>query len=419
MTLKRILESWKYPSILLVGIGIANVGEWIYLIALNLIVLDKTGSPLAVSVLYILRPLAALFTNVWAGSLIDRINKRNLMVSLDLIRAMLIFILPLYSSIWFIYFIVLFINMASSMFRPTSTAYKTKLIPSEQRKQFNSLYSLVTSGGFLIGPAIAGMLFLIGTPTLAIYVNSIAYLLSSIITLFMPNLEKDMTWESPTQKISLELLKEDWRIVLNFSRHNVYIMIIYLLFSCVMVVMTSGIDSLEAAFAKEVLRLTDSDYSFLVSIAGAGIAVGALVNTLFVKKISIPFLIGFGAIFVSVGYMVYACSNSFFIAAVGFFIVAFFIAFANTGYLTFYQNNIPVELMGRIGSVYGFIEAILVIVATILFGTAAQFISIQPVVIAGTIVMLILAITLCMTCLQRSKADFYQISIQDENVKSY
>ncbi len=48
------MEAWKYPMILLFGIGISNVGAWIYFIALNLIVLDITQSALAISALYIL-----------------------------------------------------------------------------------------------------------------------------------------------------------------------------------------------------------------------------------------------------------------------------------------------------------------------------------------------------------------------------
>lgn len=162
MHMKRLIESWKYPAFLLGAIGISTISEWIYFISLNLIVLKETGSALAVSILYILKPLAALFTNVWSGSLIDRLHQRNLMIALDFIRAVCIAVIPLLLSIWpvySIYFIVFFINMANSMFRPASMAYITKLIPPDHRKRFNSLRALLDSGGFLLGPSIAGMLF--------------------------------------------------------------------------------------------------------------------------------------------------------------------------------------------------------------------------------------------------------------------
>ncbi|RDW15721.1 MFS transporter [Oceanobacillus chungangensis] len=407
--MKRKIASWKYPSMLLFGIGISNIGEWIYFIALNLIVLDMTGSPLAVSGLYIIKPLATIFTNFWSGSIIDRLNKRKLMIFLDIFRAMLIILLPVISSIPLIYFIVFILNMASSIFEPASMTYITKLIPSEARKRFNSLHSLVTSGAFLTGPAVAGMLFLIGAPVFAIYLNAIALFFSGIITFLMPNLEKQMIASPSEDKMTIDLLKNDWIEVLNFSRKHSYIMIINFLFSCVMVVMASAIDSLEAAFAKEVLFLSNSEYGFLVTIAGAGIITGAILNALLLKNMRTSLLIGCGAVFVSIGYIIYAFSDSFLAAGIGFFVLSFFNAYANTGFLTFYQNNIPVNMMGRVRSIYSLIEAILIIAATGIMGIAAQMISIQLTVIIGVFVMMILSLILLIFSLHPSKKELYQV----------
>ena len=406
MSLKKLLESWKYPLILLLMIGVSNIGAWIYLIALNLIVLDMTKSPLAVSALYILKPVATLCTNVWAGSLIDRLNKRNLMVFFDLFRAICIACLPFLSSLWLIYSLVFFINMAGSIFEPTSMTYMTKLIPSEQRQRFNSLRSLIGSGAFLIGPAIAGTLFMIGTPMFAIYINALALLMSGVITMFMPDLEKRGLTHIVEEELFLEVLKKDWSLVINYSRRHIYIVSIYFLFSCMMVMITA-VDSLEAAFSKEVLFLSNGEYGFLVSIAGAGVIVGAMINTMFAKKLATSLLIGLGSLVVSAGYIIYAFSNDFFMAAVGFFILSFSLAFANTGFYTFYQNNIPVDIMGRIGSIYQFIEAILIIIVTSIFGVAAQMVSIQTVIMLGTLTMLVVTILLCAFSLQKSKTKYW------------
>ncbi len=187
--MSREANAMKNVILLLFGIGLSNVGAWIYLIALNLIVLDEMGSPLAVGVLYVLKPLASLFTNTWSGSMIDRLNKRNLMAGLDLMRAALVASLPFISNIWAMYSIVFIINMGSAIFYPASMTYMTKLIPRHNRQRFNALRSLIGSGAFLIGPGIAGILFMIGTPTFALFINGIALLLSGMITLFLPNLD--------------------------------------------------------------------------------------------------------------------------------------------------------------------------------------------------------------------------------------
>lgn len=79
-------------------------------------------------------------------------------------------------------------------------------------------------------------------------------------------------------------------------------------------------------------------------------------------------------------------------------------AYANTGFYTFYQNNIPVHMMGRIGSIYGLVIAGITILITILFGIATQFISIQLVVILGSLVMLLITIILCVFILLPSQS---------------
>lgn len=60
-------------------------------------------------------------------------------------------------------------------------------------------------------------------------------------------------------------------------------MIIYLLFSA-MVVMMTATDSLEAAFATRILSLSEGEYGILVSIAGAGVLVGSLFNAIINEK---------------------------------------------------------------------------------------------------------------------------------------
>ncbi|OUB30084.1 MFS transporter [Bacillus thuringiensis serovar yunnanensis] len=404
--MKNFLKDWKYPLLLLSGVGIANLGAWIYLIALNVLVYNIGGSALAVAALYVIKPLATLFTNAWSGSMIDRLNKRKLMIHLDIYRALFIAILPLLPSLWIVYVFVFFISMASAIYEPTAMTYMTKLIPVEQRQRFNSLRSLIGSGAFLIGPAIAGVLLIASTPEIAVYINAIAFLLSGFITLLLPNLDKKEASDTTSNTLSLTVLKKDWNTVINFSRKHVYVVCVYFLFQS-MFVLATATDSLELSFAKEVLLLTDSEYGFLVSIAGAGFILGTITNTILSKKLAPSLLIGIGSLFIAIGYLIYAFSNVFLIAAIGFFILSFSMAYANTGFYTFYQNNIPVHMMGRIGSIYGLIIALVTIFITILSGVATQFISIQLVVIVGSLIMLFITIVLCVFTLFPSQSKLY------------
>lgn len=409
---------WKNPLMLLFGIGVSNLGAWIYLIALNLIVLDMTGSPLAVSVLYILIPVATLFTNFWAGSFVDRLNQKRLMILLDVFRALFIFALPFFESLFLIYIFVFFINVASSIFEPTSMVYMTKLIPKSDRQRFNALRNFINSCGFILGPSIAGALFLIGSPYLAIYTNSIALFISALIIMLLPNLKVIKEGEGQ-EKFNLKSIINDWKVILSYGKGHKHITVVYLLFGGVTVFMTA-LDSLEAAFATEVLLLSESTYGFLVSIAGVGIVVGSLINAFLSKYLKINLLIGLGVIFTPVGYLIFSISNEFAIAAIGFFLLTFSLSFANTGFFTFYQNNVPVNIMGRFSSVFGIIEAMMIIMFTITIGLSAELFEIRPVYIIGSAVFLILGLIINIIVQRKSKSNYYnqQMSVEQSNYYS-
>lgn len=403
MVLKLI--NWKNPLLLLLGIGVSNLGAWIYLIALNLIVLDMTESPLAVSVLYILIPVATLCTNFWSGSFIDRLNKRNLMIFLDLFRALSIFLLPFLDSLMLIYIWVFVISIASSIFDPTAMIYMTKLIPKTDRQRFNAFRNFINSSGFILGPSVAGFLFMVGSPYFAIQLNAFALCISALIIFLLPNLE--LRGETViTEKVSIRVIRNDWREIFSFGKLNMHITLVYILFSGITVFMTA-LDSLEVAFATKVLSLSESAYGFLVSIAGIGIIVGSLTNALFASRLNTNILIGFGAIFTPVGYLIFAFSQSFLWASFGFFTLTFALSFGNIGFLTFYQNNVPVNIMGRFSSVLGIMEAVFIIIFTALIGIFAELYDIRFIYIIGSFAFLVLGFIMNAVVLDKTKKDYY------------
>ncbi|WP_203333437.1 MFS transporter [Planococcus beigongshangi] len=387
-------SDWKHPLILLAAIGISNIGAWIYLIALNLKVLTMAdGSAFAVAGLYMTVPLAAIFTNFWAGSLIDRLNKRKLLIVLDVARAALVLSLPFVDSLALIYTVVFVLGIGASMFTPASMVYVTMLLKPSQRQRFNAFRGLADSGAFLVGPAIAGILLTLGNADFALCINSAALFIAALLTAILPNLEANKNADD-VETLNLALIRNDWVDVIRFSRNNSTIAIVYLAFGAFMV-LAAALDSLEASFSILVLGLTEQQYGFLVSVAGAGIGAGSLAAAGFGNRLTVSFLLGGGTTAVSAGYLIYTFSTDFWSAATGFFVLAFALAFANTGFQTFYQESLPVATMGRISSIYGLIEAIFVIILTASFGLAAEFTAIRPVIVGGSLMMLAVSITMC------------------------
>ncbi|MDA7026698.1 MFS transporter [Bacillus sp. CLL-7-23] len=335
----------------------------------------------------------------------DRFNKRNIMITMDIIRFGLLLFIPLSTSLFFIYILIFLINMASSIFSPSSMTYITKLISEKKRKCFNSVLSLVNSGAFLIGPAVADLLFMVGSPILAIYCNAGSFLFSGLIMLWMPKLEKT-EHQAATVKMSWSVIRQDWIEVYHFSKNALYMMTIYFLYHGSLLI-AGALDVQETVFAKNVLHLTNSQYGVLVSVSGAGILTGSLFNSIAVKYFPINLLIGFGTILFASGYVMFSLSTTVTVTALGFFIFAFFLAFANTVFLTFYQKNVDGKMMGRITSIYSLFHAILNIFVTLLVGLTANLFTVKPVFIVGSFVMLFITVILCMMTFLPSKNHFY------------
>lgn len=161
--MKEKLKDWKDPAILLASLGIAGIGDFIYLVAINIIVYQMTGSAAAVAGLWIIGPIVNILTKFWTGSFIDYRSKKNVIIVTYLLRAGLIALLPFAPNIVAIYALLVLLSVAKSFFGPSSVTYTAMLVSKAKRKRSNSIRSVTSSGAFIIGPAIAGTLILLSS----------------------------------------------------------------------------------------------------------------------------------------------------------------------------------------------------------------------------------------------------------------
>jgi MFS family permease len=397
---------WKHAGLLLSGVGISNLGDFIYIVAINLMVLNMTQSPAAVAGLWIISPIASVCTKFWSGSLIDRYDQRQLMIGADMLRALLVAALPLMSSLWMMYAVMFLISMSSSIFVPSSQVYITRLVPAERRKRFNSLQALISSGAFITGPAVAGVMLIYLSPAAAIYANAISFAASALILMFLPKLGIGEQNIGTGSRLTPRMIAQDWRAVLSFSRKSGYVVSIYALFQIILVVGMS-LDAQEVVFIRQVMNLPESQYGALMSITGIGYLAGSMLVWLFAKHLPIRHMMGGGVLLVALGYFLFARSFSFELAAVAFILLGLCSALANTGLVTFYQNNIPVDLMGRMSSVLGLVLSVLQVASILIAGVIAEQLSLRMVYTVVSGVMLLAALGLWVTSMLPSRSRYY------------
>ncbi|WP_127539158.1 MFS transporter [Paenibacillus illinoisensis] len=397
---------WKHAGLLLGGVGISNLGDFIYIVAINLMVLNMTQSPAAVAGLWIISPIASVCTKFWSGSLIDRYDQRQLMIGADVVRAVLVALLPLMPSLWMMYGIIFLVSMSSSIFVPSSQVYITRLVPAERRKRFNSLQAMISSGAFITGPAIAGVMLIYLSPAAAIYANAASFVVSALILMLLPRLGTGEQSSGRT-RLTPRLIAQDWRAVMLFSRQAGYVVGIYALFQIILVIGMS-LDAQEVVFIRQVMNLSESQYGALMSVTGAGYMAGSLLVWLFAKHLSIRHMMGGGVLLVALGYFLFARSFSFELAAFAFILLGLCSAPANTGLVTFYQNNIPVDLMGRMSSVLGLMLSALQVISILVMGVVAEVISLRTVYTVVSAVLMLGSLLLWLTSWLPSRQSYYK-----------
>ncbi|KAA0549842.1 MFS transporter [Bacillus sp. BGMRC 2118] len=401
---KNIID-WKHPLLLLSSIGISNIGDFIYLVAINIIVYQLTGSAAAVAGLWVIGPLTNIVTKFWTGSFIDYRSKQKVMIFTYLLRAIFIFMIPSAPNMAFIYGLLVILSVAKAFFHPSSMTYVAIVVPKEKRKRFNSIQSFVSSGAFIIGPAIGGFLILAYSVEATLWITSIFFLISAALLVVLPDKERIDKASIPTFTISQVI--RDFTVVQQFMKNNTYVSFIYLGYVMIMV-FSFVMDTQEVIFTQQVVGLTEFDYSLLISITGIGSVVGALLLSVLSTKLSLRYMITIGLCLMTIGYVIYAFSWSFTSIVIGFVILGFFNVFLNAGIMTFYQNNVPIEVMGRVTSIYQFFQSAIQVIFILVIGITADLISLRLTIVTVSLIMLSATVIFSASVLRPNRKSYFQ-----------
>ncbi|MDQ0427525.1 MFS family permease [Planomicrobium stackebrandtii] len=410
--MKQKIIAWKTPATLLSSLSIAGIGDFIYLIAINIIVYQMTGSAAAVAGLWVISPLTNVATKFWTGSFIDYRSKKKIMLVTFFLRAAFISLIPFAPNLLAIYAILVLLSIAKSFFGPASMTYVTMLVAPHKRKRFNSLRSFASSGAFIIGPAIGGALILMTNISLTLWINASFFLIAALVLAFLSETEKLHQKKIPA--LTFSQVVKDFTVVLDFMAEKKYVTVIYMSFLAVML-FSFAMDVQEVVFIQEVIGLSEVDYSLLISITGIGSVSGALLLSVFANKISIRKMIVTGLLMMTTGYVIYAFSWSFASVTVGFVILGFFNVFLNAGIATFYQNNVPVSIMGRVTSIFGLIQSIFQIFFILAIGFLADWISLKLTIGSLAVIMLITALLYSIAVLNPKQSEWYEE--EEEEIK--
>jgi len=176
----RVIRSPRYFPLWL-GQIVSNLGDTLNYVALVVLVFRLSHSGLAVSALVLTEIVPTLLLGPLAGVVIDRLDRRRLLIVVDGVRALLVLALALTHALWTVYLLAALLAMGSTLFNPALQAVIPALLTDEERLAANSV---AWSSGRLvqiIGASVAGGLIAWAGTTPAFLVNAASFAFSAVL----------------------------------------------------------------------------------------------------------------------------------------------------------------------------------------------------------------------------------------------
>jgi MFS family permease len=160
---------YRNARLFFAGLAISNVGTWLQLTAMSLLVYQLTGEATSVGITVALQFLPMLLLGAWAGVIADTYDKRTMAIITQsglAFQALLLGALDLagLATLPVVYVLSLVLGVANAFDNPARRGLVTELVPTPDIPNATSLNTAVMTGSRIFGPAMAaGLVATIGT----------------------------------------------------------------------------------------------------------------------------------------------------------------------------------------------------------------------------------------------------------------
>src|SRR3954451_24456491 len=187
---RRVLRNGPLTR-LLVGEFVSSIGDWLYLVALLVVIWDLSKDPLVLGIVGAARILPYILLSIPAGIVADRVDRRLVLLVTDVIRGVIMLAI---AAVVFaglpVYLVVVLAVIAtcfSAFFSPAIGAYLPSLVKDESELgPANSAWSSLDNLAFFIGPAFGALLLSLGSLATAFILNALTFGVVALVLLRLP-----------------------------------------------------------------------------------------------------------------------------------------------------------------------------------------------------------------------------------------
>lgn len=369
--------------LLIFGNLVSRIGTYAQDFALSLYVLKITGSGMKFASVLAITLIPQLIFGPFMGVIADRFYRKKIIVTLDFLSGIVIGITAVVFklngglSLPYIYALVIVLSMISLLFSPTIGAIVPSIMKKEELLDANAISSLVGNIAMVISPMIGGFLFGIYGLFVILIINSISFILSAVSETFI-NVPKNQKVNSESSvKSYLDDLKEG--IIFTSKQKNILaIMFIALIANFAL----NPLCNIGFPYIiKKLFKCSDFQYGLFQGIMVIGMFIAPFLCTSVLKNIPfkkiitlnmaiIGVVVGVGAVIVSPLYL-----NLFKTSFVPYItlllivvLMGVLISIINIFIGTIFQKEVPIPMMGRVGSVMNTLCMAMTPIGQIIFG---------------------------------------------------
>jgi len=179
----RVLRNPRFRR-LWVGQVVSAIGDYFYMLAVPILINALTGSTAAIGLAMILGfALPQLLFGIPAGVLVDRWERRRVMLVADTLRACLVLgglLARDAQTLWILYVVGFLVSVAGRFFYPAQSALIPSLVGEDELLAANSLSQLTMTASLLVGPALAGFAIAWLGPGAAFVVDAASFIVSAL-----------------------------------------------------------------------------------------------------------------------------------------------------------------------------------------------------------------------------------------------
>jgi MFS family permease len=270
---------WRHADFMKLWTGqtVSRLGSVVTRTAVPLVALLVLGAgPTEMALLVIAVSLAVLLVGFVAGAWVDRLRRRPLLIGTDVIRALVLFSIPVAYVAGALTMVQLYVVMfveacLASVFDVAYPAYVPSLVGTERVVDANSKLATSSSIAEIGGPGLAGGLVQVVSAPFAILVDAASFMVSAVALVLIRSPEPARPTRTVATPLRLEIL-EGIQLV---RRHRILFPIA--LRSVIAHVAGSFYGVLYTLFLIEDLHLDPFVLGVVVSAGGVGSLVGSLV----------------------------------------------------------------------------------------------------------------------------------------------